>query len=215
MAANYNQQEQSFRLDIIVRLLVSLLLFAAVLGLIFVQVASAETGGGTTLRYHTVQSGDSLRRIAVVYATSPEAIIEANDLVYPYGLSVGELLLIPDGSIPSQSPHEALARFYDWYLPAIQDGKRPLTSGLYQASPLLSDAFKQRIDETLVDSNGLADPLLCGGEADVLPVVTAEQTVSEEKSAFFGVRFGDRAFSVTMSRVSDRWQVDRVECGAD
>ena len=74
------------------------------------EAAQAQTPHVQTDFFYTVQSGDTLRGLAVTYGTTPEAIIEANDLAYPYSLSVGESLLIPDGSSPAHSPREALAQ---------------------------------------------------------------------------------------------------------
>ncbi len=215
MAANSEQIKSSHRLDLFIRILISLLLFAAVLGIISAQVAQAQAPHVNTDFFYTVQSGDTLQRLAVKYSTTVDDIIAANDLPYPFGLSVGESLLIPAGLSPARSPHEAISRFYQWYLAEDDAGSHPLASGLYQASPLLSDAFKQELDEMLADTDWNGDPLLCGGGAQTSMLVTAERLSNEEARAILSVSFDSHAFNVTVSKLSGEWQMDGIECGAD
>jgi membrane-bound lytic murein transglycosylase D len=53
---------------------------------------SATPGGGTK---YTVQPGEWVYSIARKFGVDPQAIIDANNLVYPYTLSVGQTLIIP------------------------------------------------------------------------------------------------------------------------
>ncbi len=53
---------------------------------------------------HTVLLGDTLSDIAATYRTSLAAIIEANALVEPYLISVGQLLVVPGGTPPEPQP---------------------------------------------------------------------------------------------------------------
>lgn len=60
-------------------------------------LASATLSPDGFIEY-TVQNGDTLLQIARVYDTTITDIVEANDLTDPNRLSVGQVLLIPEGS---------------------------------------------------------------------------------------------------------------------
>jgi len=61
-------------------------------------------GGSASVRYHTVQSGDSLSKIARAYGASAAAIAAANGLANPDVIWVGQRLLIPGAAGPAPQP---------------------------------------------------------------------------------------------------------------
>ncbi|MEJ2212377.1 MAG: LysM peptidoglycan-binding domain-containing protein, partial [Anaerolineae bacterium] len=68
---------------------------------------SPESGGTTTQQggaiIHTVQQGETLASIARRYGTTWQTIAQANDLVNPNQIYVGQKLKIPSGSTGSPS----------------------------------------------------------------------------------------------------------------
>jgi LysM repeat protein len=68
---------------------------------------------------HTVQDGDTLGAIADRYGASEADIVHANGLVSPYVLQIGQVLVVPGGSMnPSPAPAtDASATSYE-----VQDG---------------------------------------------------------------------------------------------
>jgi LysM repeat protein len=54
--------------------------------------AGTPAPGGTT---HTVKAGEWVYSIARKYGVTPEAIIQANGLIFPYTLHPGMVLTIP------------------------------------------------------------------------------------------------------------------------
>ncbi len=62
--------------------------------------------GGTT---HTVQTGENLFRIALRYNTTVEALAAANGITDPTRIYAGQVLVIPDGSIPAAAPVDQAA----------------------------------------------------------------------------------------------------------
>lgn len=58
---------------------------------------------------HTVEAGDTIHYLANLYSVTWEEIAEANDLLPPYTITVGQVLCIPGGSAPAQSTKPANA----------------------------------------------------------------------------------------------------------
>jgi len=50
---------------------------------------------------HTVEAGDTIHYLAQLYSVTWEEIAEANDLLPPYTITVGQVLCIPGGSEPA------------------------------------------------------------------------------------------------------------------
>ena len=50
---------------------------------------------------HTVEAGDTIHYLANLYSVSWEEIAEANDLLPPYTITVGQVLCIPGGTEPA------------------------------------------------------------------------------------------------------------------
>ncbi len=205
------------RFDLLARLLISLLALAFALFLISTSTATAEAPSSDTpaLRLHLVQSGDTLRRLAVQYDTTAEEIVAANNLPYPYALSVGQRLYVPIPASAKRTPEQAASKFYGWYLKEIEAGNRPLLSGLYRASPYLTESFKRAVDDLLVDSpNKSIDPFLCGRE--VPSRVTVDPAFASTLATRAIVRIGlDQAFTVTLVPDGQAWKISGVACAAD
>ena len=75
-----------------VNLFAAVVLFCAVL--LFTTVVFAATT-------YTVQRGDTLASIARQFNTTYPALAEANNIVNPNLIYVGQLLIIPDGNAPA------------------------------------------------------------------------------------------------------------------
>lgn len=60
--------------------------------------APAAAGGEGGVETYTIQSGDTLARIASRFNTTVDAIVEANDLTNPNRIDVGQELVIPPSS---------------------------------------------------------------------------------------------------------------------
>lgn len=67
------------------------------------ETVPPTTGGQTT---HIVQPGETLFRIALQYGTTVDAIAQANNIVNPWFIYVGQELIIPaaGGGMPSPGP---------------------------------------------------------------------------------------------------------------
>ncbi len=76
------------------RNLIAALLLIPLLLLVAIPAARADT-------VHTVQTGDSLFRIALTYGVSVDSIVQANNIVNPNLIFVGQELIIPGVDGPS------------------------------------------------------------------------------------------------------------------
>ena len=66
--------------------------------------APPETVPPTGPKVHIVQPGENLFRIALRYGTTVDAIAQANDIVNPWFIYVGQKLIIPSAGAPSPGP---------------------------------------------------------------------------------------------------------------
>jgi LysM repeat protein len=69
--------------------------------LAFIMIAQPQTSSvqaATCAVNHTVKSGETLSSLALQYATTVEAIAEANDLTPPYTILIDQVLCIPASS---------------------------------------------------------------------------------------------------------------------
>jgi cell wall-associated NlpC family hydrolase len=125
-----------------------------------IAAASGLQGSGDTLAIdqkllippvpgvlHTVQDGDTLGAIADRYGASEADIVHANGLVSPYVLQIGQVLVVPGGSMnPSPAPAANMSETsYQ-----VQDGDS-LSS--------IAQAFGVDL-QAVIDANGLQDPYL-------------------------------------------------------
>ncbi len=55
------------------------------------------------MNIYVVQAGDTVQSIGGAFGLSPEEIIYLNQLAYPYGLALGQALLLPTPGINSGS----------------------------------------------------------------------------------------------------------------
>jgi LysM repeat protein len=89
------------RLEVIVT---ALLAFAALFGAIVAPTA-AQQGSGTGTTTYIVQPGDNLYRISLKFGLSVNVLAQANGIVNPDFVYVGEKLVIPAGAIiPTAAP---------------------------------------------------------------------------------------------------------------
>ncbi len=160
---------------------------------------------------HTVQSGDTLRRIAVRYETNWQEIVATNGIGYPYTLAVGQSLVI---SRPpeARSPQQVVERFYAWYLAEARAGNHPLESGLYQASPYLSSALVQRVDDELMTLQRI-DPFVCAPKANGSVTVEGSRTTGAEFRATLRSSASGRTSTVSAGEESGTWKITGIECG--
>jgi hypothetical protein len=77
--------------------LVSFLLILAMCLALFPQSASAEV---VCKFKHKVQAGDTLITLGILYGIDWKEIADANELVEPYVLTIGQVLCIPGGTRP-------------------------------------------------------------------------------------------------------------------
>uniref|UniRef100_UPI002CDC360E LysM peptidoglycan-binding domain-containing protein n=1 Tax=Aggregatilinea sp. TaxID=2806333 RepID=UPI002CDC360E len=68
-------------------------------------LALAQDGGQTIT--HTVQPGETLWNIAVAYGTTAQAIAQANNILNPQLIYVGQVLTIPQPGQPAPTPAAA------------------------------------------------------------------------------------------------------------
>lgn len=107
---------------------------------------------------YTVQPGDTLFGIAMEHGSTVEAIAAENKIVNPALIYVGQMLLIPDGSLPERVEEE-LASF-----PSTHDkeASAPTYSiSLTELSEGMNGTTVERV-QTLLISRGYK----CGGEID-------------------------------------------------
>jgi cell wall-associated NlpC family hydrolase len=96
---------------------------------------------------HTVQDGDTLGAIADRYGASEEDVVRANGLTAPFVLQVGQVLVVPGGSL---NPQPAPAAQVSETSYSVQDGDN-----------LSSIAQSFGVDlQSIVDANGLQEPYL-------------------------------------------------------
>jgi len=88
---------------IMYRLIALLLLLALGLGSLPVEPALAAPLKAQCTTYYTVRSGDSLVRIANLYKIKWQNLAEANNIIAPYTIYVGQSLCIPKGKSGNNS----------------------------------------------------------------------------------------------------------------
>jgi LysM repeat protein len=78
-------------------------LLSAILILTMLVSALPQTpAAAVTCKFkHTVEAGDTIHYLAQLYSVSWEEIAEANDLLPPYTITVGQVLCIPGGTEPA------------------------------------------------------------------------------------------------------------------
>ncbi len=95
---------------------------------------------------HTVQEGDTLGQVAEKYGASESDIVRANVLSEPYMLKIGQVLVVPGGSLtPAPASEQVTETNYQ-----VQDGDS-LSS--------IAQAFGVEL-RAVIDANGLQDPYL-------------------------------------------------------
>ncbi len=95
---------------------------------------------------HTVQDGDTLGGIADHYGASEADIVHANGLTDPFTLQIGQVLIIPGGSVnPPAAPAPVSETSY-----AVQDGDSIST---------IAQSFGVDL-QAIIDANGLQQPYL-------------------------------------------------------
>ncbi len=214
----FNGKERLSNFDLAIRLLISVLILAALVLILYTRPALANIifPGSHDAGYHLVRSGESLRSIAVEHETTVEKLAAANKLTFPYALSVGQRLLIPPaGQIAPQSPAEVIERFYKWYSAEKQAGNHPLESGLWKSAPYLTAALKTSIDEKLANSAASSDPFLCGQQPSQGVIV--EHMTASAMQVRASVRLGSSgdALTVAVEREADGWKISGIACPVD
>jgi cell wall-associated NlpC family hydrolase len=96
---------------------------------------------------HTVQDGDTLGAIADRYGANEEDIVRANGLTTPFVLQVGQVLVVPGGSL---SPQPAPAAQTSETSYSVQDGDNLST---------IAQSFGVEL-QSIIDANGLQEPYL-------------------------------------------------------
>ncbi len=123
------------------------LLSASLVGifmLIFAATALADT-------IYTVQSGDTLNKIARRFDTSVQAIAQANNIVNPNYIYVGQQLTIPDGNNPPPTTQPPT--------PTPSDGGNPETYVVQAGDTLSRIAARFGVTlNALAQANGIANP---------------------------------------------------------
>lgn len=89
-----------------------MLLLALALGAQPVAPALAATNQAQCTAYYTVKSGDSLVRIANLYKIKWQNLAEANNIIAPYTIYVGQSLCIPKGKSGNNSGGPATQAAY-------------------------------------------------------------------------------------------------------
>lgn len=84
--------------------LLSILLVLALLASALPQMPAAAV---TCKFKHKVEAGDTIHYLANLYGVTWEEIAEANDLQPPYTITVGQVLCIPGGTAPANTPKPA------------------------------------------------------------------------------------------------------------
>jgi cell wall-associated NlpC family hydrolase len=95
---------------------------------------------------HTVQDGDTLGAIADRYSASEADIVHANGLAAPFLLQIGQVLVVPGGSVPPQAPPAPVSETNY----SVQDGDSLST---------IAQAFGVDL-QAMIDANGLQAPYL-------------------------------------------------------
>jgi LysM repeat protein len=80
-----------------------LVLLSVILALVLLASALPQTSAGAvTCKFkHTVEAGDTIQYLANLYQVEWTEIAEANDLLPPYTITVGQVLCIPSGTEPA------------------------------------------------------------------------------------------------------------------
>ncbi|MFC1959643.1 LysM peptidoglycan-binding domain-containing protein [Chloroflexota bacterium] len=82
----------------------ALVLLLALILLLVVGSVTVSADGGQCTTTHVVQPGETLYRISLQYGTTVNAIVQANGIVNPNLILVGQELCIPDGSVTPVPP---------------------------------------------------------------------------------------------------------------
>jgi LysM repeat protein len=99
---------------------------------------------------YTVQDGDWLWKIALVYEVDPEVIMERNNLASPGDLEVGMIIIIPLGTVDSGSGVATSTRVTGGTVHVVQAGE-----WIWQI------ARQYGVDpQSIIDANDIANPSL-------------------------------------------------------
>jgi hypothetical protein len=82
----------------IATLTLSALLLLSLLAAALPRPAAAAAPTATCARTHVVKEGETIRRIARTYEMTVYRLARANDLAFPYALTVGQSLCIPESA---------------------------------------------------------------------------------------------------------------------
>ncbi|MDO5423657.1 MAG: glycosyl hydrolase family 18 protein [Eubacteriales bacterium] len=82
------------------------------------------------MEIYVVQNGDNIDQIAAAYGADPEAVIFANQLIYPYELAVGQALLIPTGGRNAVRSIRSNGYAYPFISPWVLEQTLPFLSEL-------------------------------------------------------------------------------------
>jgi hypothetical protein len=125
--------------------------------------------------------------------------------------------------VATAGPAEVVQVFYDWYLDYIGDRasenfRNPLVDRAYHQSPLLTDDFKNHLDEVLdqevAEFGGyMADPILCAQDIPQSIMVDVTRMNSEGvASSVVSTSFSNHLISVDLRQEGESWLIRNITC---
>lgn len=105
-------------------------------------------------------------------------------------------------------PEESTSAFYNWYV-TYPGGA--LTSGAYKTSPFLTDALKQKIEQTVADNGAGFDPVVCATSLP-LGIRTSPATINADLARVEVQTDLPNSFAVQLRIVEGQWKLDAIIC---
>jgi hypothetical protein len=177
-------------------------------------VVSGQEATVTVLRYWGGNPDPSPMRVSLIHAGGRWLIdgVSADVAIEPAMM----------GLVSTAGPADVVQIFYDWYLAYIGDRasgtfRNPLVDRVYRESPLLTNDFKQHLDEMLdqqvAEFGGfMADPILCAQDIPEMMMTGVTRMSPEGATTVVSTSFINHLISVDLQQEGDSWLIRHITC---